>query len=126
MIRLHVPGVPQPKGSHRLLSRGDRLVALEPPAHVAWQEAVTWAARAAMRHREPVDGPVALNAVFTMPRPRRPRWDVPAVKPDIDKLLRCLLDGLSRIAYTDDARVVRLVVEERYGEPGVECEVAEA
>jgi Holliday junction resolvase RusA-like endonuclease len=47
----------------------------------------------------------------------RPRFHVPAVRPDIDKLTRAVLDGLTDGGLiSDDARVVRLMVDEVYGD----------
>ena len=54
---------------------------------------------------------------FTLPRPRsvpvhkRPR---PKVRPDLDKLVRALLDALQGIAFIDDAQVVRLEAVKEY------------
>ena len=38
----------------------------------------------------------------------------PAVKPDVDKLARCILDSLTGVAYHDDAQVVELNVHKMY------------
>ena len=38
----------------------------------------------------------------------------PSTKPDIDKLTRSVLDACTGVAWDDDARIVRLVVEKRY------------
>jgi Holliday junction resolvase RusA-like endonuclease len=63
------------------------------------------------------DRPVHVEATFVMPKPKRPRWTTPAVKPDIDKLTRALLDGLTDGGLiADDARVVSLLVKEEYAE----------
>lgn len=61
------------------------------------------------------DGPLAVKLLFILPKPKRPRWDYPAVKPDIDKYTRALLDGLTDGGLIeDDARVVDLNVMKRY------------
>jgi Holliday junction resolvase RusA-like endonuclease len=38
----------------------------------------------------------------------------PVVKPDIDKLLRAVLDALTGVAFKDDAQVVQTHTEKRY------------
>lgn len=67
-----------------------------------------------------VDGAVAVwvDIQFRMPRPvsvsprRRP---YPNVKPDLDKLVRNTLDGLTQAGvYKDDAQVIRLTASKRY------------
>ena len=46
------------------------------------------------------------------------------VKPDIDKLIRAVLDALTGIFYADDAQVDELYVTKMYGDPPrVEVEV---
>lgn len=75
------------------------------------------------------DCPVEVTLTFHMPKPQRPRWTRPAVKPDIDKLARAVLDGLTDGGLiADDARVVDLHVKEYYATSthGVELEVKEA
>nr|DAN37658.1 MAG TPA: Endodeoxyribonuclease RusA [Caudoviricetes sp.] len=63
-----------------------------------------------------------------MPKPKRPRWDVPAVKPDLDKLTRAVFDALTDAGvWRDDSRVVDMRVTKRYEDaeavPGVWVEV---
>jgi len=63
------------------------------------------------------DCPVSVELTFVMPKPKKPRWSTPAVKPDIDKLERAMLDGLTDGGLiADDARVVRLLAVLEYAE----------
>ncbi|MBC7594563.1 MAG: RusA family crossover junction endodeoxyribonuclease [Kineosporiaceae bacterium] len=63
------------------------------------------------------DCPVSVELTFVMPKPKRPRWTTPATKPDIDKLERAMLDGLTDGGLiADDARVVRLLAVLEYAE----------
>ena len=65
------------------------------------------------------DCPVTVTLSFVLPRPKRPRWAVPAVKPDLDKLVRAVMDGLTDGGLLgDDARVVNLTASKRYPTPG--------
>lgn len=84
-----------------------------------WREQVQLAGRVAMKGREPFDGPLAVTAVFMMPRPKSQKGRWCAVKPDLDKLLRGLGDGLSGIVVRDDARIVSWTARKEYGDPGV-------
>lgn len=43
----------------------------------------------------PLDEPVEVGAMFFLPRPQRPRWEVPATGLDLDKLQRAVGDALS-------------------------------
>lgn len=71
----------------------------------------------------PAKGPVELNVVFFMPRPKghfgkkglkakAPRF--PSGKPDLSKLVRAFEDALTGIVYDDDARIVTHRIEKLY------------
>lgn len=125
------PGVPQPQGSARAVVRGGRAVVTSANAKLRpWRAAVTAAAAEAHGDAPPFDGPVRVTARFCFPRPaghfgRRgllpsaPEW--PAVRPDLDKLTRALMDSLTDAGVIrDDAQVVDLIVAKVYGDrPGV-------
>jgi Holliday junction resolvase RusA-like endonuclease len=81
---------------------------------------------------------VGLRITFLLPRPKghygtgRNEGVVkasapahPAVKPDVDKLTRAVLDGLTGVLYHDDAQVVHTDVRKTYTEkePGAQIEV---
>lgn len=66
------------------------------------------------------DGPVEVDLRFTIRRPRTVTRSDPTVRPDLDKLVRAVLDALTGVAYEDDSQVIRLSASKRYGlEPGV-------
>lgn len=71
----------------------------------------------------PVLGPLAVRLVLAMPRPSsapKTRRTWPAVKPDVDKLARALLDALTDAGvWKDDAQVVDLHVLKDYPGPDV-------
>jgi Holliday junction resolvase RusA-like endonuclease len=51
----------------------------------------------------------------------------PVKKPDIDNVVKSVLDGLNKVAYEDDKQVVRLMVEKYYdSKPRVEIQIVEA
>lgn len=112
MISFEVMGTPIPQGSKtagyaskkkRAFVRDANGKKLKP-----WRRAVTLAALAA--HGEPMlNTPIAVSVDFFFVPPQRPRWPVPAVKPDVDKLVRAILDGVTDAGLIDDdARVVLL------------------
>lgn len=76
------------------------------PKLKTWMHAIELVAGRVHRG-EPIDAPVAVEAVFYMPRPKRPRWSLPATKPDTDKLQRAVGDGLERAGVLkNDSRIV--------------------
>ena len=63
----------------------------------------------------PLAGPVALEAVFVFPRPKNMFWktrDMPRVyhekTPDLDNVLKSLMDAMTGIVLADDKNVVRI------------------
>ena len=115
-VRFFIPGIPVQQGSKTAFVVGKRAVVTDQNK----AKLKPWRAVVAAHADRGVtfDEPVAVGLIFYMPRPARPRWNVPAVKPDIDKLVRALLDGLTDGGLiSDDARVVRLTAEERYATP---------
>lgn len=125
MIAFFVPGIPAPQGSKQAFVRGTRAVLVEmSKALPRWRAAVTAAARAA-HQGPPLDGPLAVWITFYLPRPKSVparRRPYPTVTPDLDKLARAVLDGITDARlWTDDARVVDLTITKRYQDPPVAC-----
>ncbi|MFM8155421.1 MAG: RusA family crossover junction endodeoxyribonuclease [Actinomycetes bacterium] len=121
-IVMDVLGLPAPQGSKRHVG-GGRMV--ESSRKVGpWREAiVSQALRDGVAGRL-LDGPLSFSAVFRMPRPNshfgarglKPSAPAhPTGTPDVDKLARSTLDGLSQAGvWVDDARVVILHVSKRF------------
>jgi Holliday junction resolvase RusA-like endonuclease len=114
-IEITVYGIPGPQGSKRHVGSG---VMIESSKKVKpWREAVKWAfvERYGGSERPGVSGPVSLEVVFTLARPKSTKRDRPSVKPDLSKLVRSTEDALTDIgAWEDDARVVVLMASKRY------------
>lgn len=145
MSTFFVPGVPLPKGSGSNVGIGHacgkcgerkRKVYIE----MADRKTKTRAAGGLKRWSdrvqrfaekswggEPLDTPIELHLHFRLPPPKKSRFDVPATKPDLSKLIRAVEDALTGVTYTDDSRIVCLYVTERWARddlpPGVEIEV---
>lgn len=112
-VRFWIPGTPVPQGSKTAFVVGRRAVVTDQNK----AKLKPWRAIVAAHADRGVTftGPVTVEASFFLPRPQRPRFARPAVKPDIDKLLRALLDGLTDGGLIDDdARVVNLHAEKYY------------
>lgn len=119
-FRLTVYGIPGPQGSKTAKGRNrttGRLVMVESSKKVKpWREAVRAAALTALnnmtreqRRTFPMDGPLAVRMVFTLPKPtsapkRTRTW--PIRYPDVSKLARSTEDALTKVIWADDARVV--------------------
>lgn len=128
-----VRGTPAPQGSKRHVG-GGRMVEQSP--HLATWRAVVSQYAAAARYTSPewpsadeLKGrPLALHAVFTLARPaghwRTGRFShllrdsapqQPGSRPDLDKLLRAVMDGLTDAgAIWDDSQVVSITADKSY------------
>jgi crossover junction endodeoxyribonuclease RusA len=114
-----VVGRPAAQGSKRHVG-GGRMI--EQSAYVApWREAVraaallpeVWAADV-----RPLLGPLSVVVTFTLAKPRsapKRRRTFPDRAPDVDKLLRSTLDGLTSAGvWRDDAQVIELFGRKAY------------
>lgn len=108
MITITVYGQPAPQGSKRHVGKG---VMIESSRKLRpWRQDVKVAAENARSTAAPLDGPLRVRMVFTLPKPlsapkRRQTW--PCRAPDLSKLVRSTEDALTEAGlWRDDARVV--------------------
>lgn len=108
MIDVVAYGTPAPQGSKRHVGNG---VMIESSKRLRpWRQDVKAAAEAARRATGPIDAPVRVRMVFTLPKPknapvRRKTW--PDRMPDLSKLARATEDALVDAGLLrDDARIV--------------------
>lgn len=138
-LRLFVPGKPAPQGSKDFKgfakprpgeSRGKAILVESSPYVGPWRERIALAAADAMLAAGlPVldkKFPASVSLTFVMPRPSStPKSHTPpAVKrPDLDKLARAVLDGLTDVCWLDDSQVddlrCRKVLAEVAQQPGL-------
>lgn len=120
MINFFVDGQPIPQGSMKVIN--GYVIHSQGSALASWRSAIALSAKSAgaKPHLEPVE----INLEFTMLRPRTVTRLEPSVAPDLDKLIRAVLDGLTAIAYRDDGQVTSITASKSYGErPGVSVSV---
>ena len=129
MIEIVVRGIPAPQGSKRHVG-GGRMVESS-KAVGPWREAIR--AETQRKVSDPLTGAVAVSVTFMLPRPKghyrtgrnahllrdgAPKR--PAGTPDLDKLVRAVLDGLTEgCAWKDDGQVVTLIAQKLYAAGGV-------
>ena len=129
-VVIRVSGRPAPQGSKRHVGNG-RMVEMS-KAVGPWREAVRAETQLEMwtqgRGGSPLEGPVAVRLRFWLTRPAshygtgRNKAVVkpsapqrPAGRPDVDKLARAVLDGLTMGgAFADDSQVVDLQASKWY------------
>lgn len=124
-MKFAVQGIePAPQGSKRHVGNG-RMV--EASAKVKpWRFAVS---QAALQTAQPlIDGPVSVLITFLFSRPKAhynskgqlkdaaPFYK--SNKPDLDKLCRSTLDGITNVLIKDDSQVVTLIAAKQYANEG--------
>jgi Holliday junction resolvase RusA-like endonuclease len=124
-VSFWVPGIPVAQGSKGYFN--GRMVETNKGLY-PWRRLVEQTAGIAMRGHHPIPAhvPVFVNLDFYLPRPKTVTREWPTVKPDVDKLLRAVLDSLTVAGvYADDAQVVKSVPIKRYAvdSPGVQVRV---
>ena len=119
VLQFVVTGVPVQKGSMRAFvikgPTGPRanVVADNSPQLKSWQHGVGDAARRA--GAQVLEGPIEVRVLFRfLPPASDKKRKAHTVKPDLDKLVRAVLDGLTGVAFRDDAQVVRLLAGKEY------------
>jgi len=134
VIAFTVYGIPRPGGSKRAFFRAGMkrpVVTEDCRRSKDWRSDVKAAALAGYKG-PPLVGPLVLDVIFLMPRPKGHygtgkragllKASAPyhcETKPDATKLLRSTEDALTGILWRDDSQIVLQQVEKRYGErPG--------
>jgi Holliday junction resolvase RusA-like endonuclease len=119
-VSFTVRGLPAPQGSKRHRGRGvmvemagqklkDWRSDVKNAAYLAMGDAGRFCAEQSGIH--PFDGPVGVSVCFTLPKPKsapKTRRTWPHKRPDLDKLLRSTLDGLTGEVFADDAQVIEI------------------
>ena len=127
---LTIKGTPEPKGRPRFMN--GHAVTPEKTRRYERMVRALWLSE----HKECLFGDVAVRLEFYMPIPtswsKRKQGQAragairPAVRPDIDNLVKAVLDGLNETAYTDDKQIISLMAEKYYSdEPRTEVLIME-
>ena len=124
-----VYGVPQPKGNLRaFIKRGMKFPIVTDSNRNArsWSQLVAEGANRAIGELADNDrarlfeSAIRLSVAFYLPRPKKyQKRGVPVAHltaPDIDKLLRAVLDALTKVAWGDDSQVVELLTTKAYAD----------
>lgn len=138
LVSFHVDGKPVPQGSVVAHVRNGKasIHYAQGSGLAVWRNMVSAAARDAWGDGPPSGAPVSVGVTFRMQRPKSHYADLkgnlrrsaiaekPAVMPDLDKLLRAILDSLTGVVFIDDAQVVTVYATKEYDHtPGADITV---
>lgn len=95
-----------------------------------WKERIYWTCFNAVGDLDnyPLEGRVEISLEFIFERPKRTKKSViyKKTKPDIDNLIKAVLDAMNKVIYKDDNRVCKLSAVKKYGDsPCVKITIGE-
>lgn len=105
-----IPGRPVP-WARTAIHKGRRITAKKQREH---QKVVAMLAKAVTSKM--MKGPLNLQVTFVYRRPKKPKYSVPQVRPDIDNLIKQIQDALQGVWYEDDAQIVSVCASKEYGQ----------
>jgi crossover junction endodeoxyribonuclease RusA len=123
ILDITVLGEPKPQGSKRgFLTKHGKIALVEQAGQPLkdWRNTVTLQAAFAAQnqHWERTLKPVSITLEFRLRRPNKPRYPLPATRPDLDKLVRSVLDSItaSHNIWNDDSQVCELKATKTYND----------
>lgn len=125
MKTVTIYGEPKAQPRPRATARGGFARVYNPTSADHWKDAIVYHAK---DQGEPFLGPVSLEIRFDMPRPKHLRGTEQrphTVKPDIDNLVKAVMDALTKAGWwIDDSKVWELKTSKQYAakdEPSGVC-----
>lgn len=123
VCEFEVEGDPVPQGSFisRTIGKPPNQRTFVVPANDnelrKWRKQVAAAARTSFVLADQVEGAVVLVADFTVERPKSVKREFPSVRPDLDKYVRAICDGITDSeVWKDDGQVVAIHASKVYAE----------
>lgn len=114
-----VHGVPEQQGSTRaFVVKGRAHITTTNKNLHAWRDLI---ASVAQDHAEMHSQAVSMELTFYMPKPvSAPKKKIIAMtkRPDLDKLIRAVLDALTGVMFRDDSQVISIYARKLYAEAG--------
>jgi len=140
MISFYIPGKPVAKGRHRIGKGGDgKAMAFKDGKTASFENMVSYLAAEQMQGKPSIQHAVILRVYISVrPSDSWPEWKrqaagdttmVPTGKPDIDNIIKSVMDGMNRIVWVDDDQVMSVVSYKVFGESDgtqVEVQIAHA
>ena len=123
-ICFEVPGQPRGKGRPRFVRRGNFVKTYTDAKTVGYEDQVRIYARQAMGSSEPLKTALEAFIYVKLPVPQsysKKRTEAclsglerPCKKPDLDNIIKAMMDGMNKIVYDDDVQVISIQAIKRY------------
>ena len=121
MIDLVIHGKPVGKARPRFSRRGNKVVTFTPRETQIYEQNIKALAQVAMLGKAMLEGPVKVTITAYFSHKKKTGWHIS--RPDIDNVVKAVLDGLNGVVFADDAVVAQLVASKHYGEEWVEVQI---
>jgi len=129
-----IEGQPQTKQRPEFSRRGGKFRTYTPAKTMNYEKKVKEEAKKVVP--SPLEGPISLSLSFFLHRPQDLCWKtkpMPSLymdkRPDIDNLIKGVVDGLNGVAFVDDKQICKLEATKKYhsgtNTPRVEIKVSE-
>jgi len=119
-VVIKVLGEPVPQGSTKafITKSGKPIITHSNKNTKEWRQRIATEAQKERPKKWDMDQAMLVGIDFLMPRPKSlPKKVKEDVKrPDLDKLIRAVLDALTGIFYNDDSQVVQIFAGKRYAD----------
>jgi len=139
VISFVVEGEPQGKGRPRFARRGKFVTTYTPKATSDYEDVIELKARLEMakngfdgwHNNEPLF--IRVNAFYPIRKSYsnavkqmiKDNLLLPTKKPDVDNVLKCVMDALNGIVWHDDAQIVNAKITKEYGDPRIEVTIGD-
>ena len=107
-----VAGLPVPQGSLKVIN--GNIMHVKDKELRAWRVDIGKTAKNCGVEMATKETGIIINLMFCMPKPKSVRRLIPSTRPDLDKLIRAVLDALTGVAYVDDGQVVEITASKIY------------
>ena len=122
MIDMVIYGKPVSKARPRFgRTKGGAPVTYTPFKTRKYEQEIKTLAQVAMFGKEMLEGPVrvTITAYFG----HKTKTGYHTSRPDLDNVVKAILDGLNGVVFEDDAAVAEIVASKKYGEDRVEVQI---
>jgi Holliday junction resolvase RusA-like endonuclease len=113
-LNFTIVGDPVAKQRARVICRAGMVRAYTPSKTVNYEEIVRITAMEAMGRRKKIEGPLTVDLTFFLKKPASSKNFYPVVKPDIDNLVKSILDGFKGVIFEDDKQIIVVTARKFY------------